>query len=110
MKHTITIKSLTRFGRGKLKPFRKRYFRMHFLNGNLSISIKISLKVVPRGRINNIPALDQIMAWRRPGDKPLSEPVLVSLLTHSYKSLRFNELNEILEMMIDVKDTYINSI
>ena len=26
--------------------------------------------------INKIPALVQIMAWRRPGDKPLSEPVL----------------------------------
>ena len=33
-------------------------------------------------RINNIPALVQIMAWRRPGDKPLSEPMMVSLLTH----------------------------
>ena len=30
----------------------------------------------------NIPALVQIMAWRRPGDKPLSEPMMVSLLTH----------------------------
>ena len=28
--------------------------------------------------------LVQIMAWRRPGDKPLSEPMLVSLLTHIY--------------------------
>ena len=28
------------------------------------------------------PLLVQIMAWRRPGDKPLSEPVMVSLLTH----------------------------
>ena len=35
-----------------------------------------------RGLINNIPALVQIMAWRRPGDKPLSEPMVVSLLTH----------------------------
>ena len=32
--------------------------------------------------MNNIPALFQIMAWRRPGDTPLSEPMLVSLLTH----------------------------
>ena len=40
------------------------------------------LKFVPRGPINNIPALVQIMAWRQPGDKPLSEPMLVSLLTH----------------------------
>ena len=40
------------------------------------------LKFAPRGPINNIPALVQIMAWRQPGDKPLSEPMLVSLLTH----------------------------
>ena len=61
------------------------------------ISIKISLKLIPKGPINNIPALVQIMAWRRPGDKPLSEPMLVSLLTHIcvtrpqwVKSLRSN--------------------
>ena len=43
------------------------------------ISIKISLKFVSKGPINNIAALVQMqgMAWRRPGDKPLSEPMLV---------------------------------
>ena len=40
------------------------------------------MKFVPKGPVNNIPALVQIMAWRRPGDKPLSEPMMVSLLTH----------------------------
>ena len=53
-----------------------------FLNENVRISIMISLKFVPKGPINNIPALVQIMAWRRSGDKPLSEPMMVSLLTH----------------------------
>ena len=57
-------------------------FRCIFLNGNLWIWIKIPLKFVPEGPINNIAALVQIMAWRRPGDKPLSEPMMVSLLTH----------------------------
>ena len=33
---------------------------------------------VPKGAINNIPAIVQIMSWRRPGDKPLSEPMMVS--------------------------------
>ena len=42
----------------------------------------MSLKFVPKGPINNIPALVQIMTWRRPGDKPLSEPMMVGLLTH----------------------------
>ena len=32
--------------------------------------------------MNNIPALAQIMAWRRPGDKPLSEPMMLRILTH----------------------------
>ena len=57
-------------------------FKWIFLNENVWISINISLKFVPRGPINNIPKLVQIMAWRRPGDKPLSEPMVVSLLTH----------------------------
>ena len=53
-----------------------------FLNENIQISIKISLKFVPKVPINNIPALVQIMAWHRPGDKPLSEPMMVCLLMH----------------------------
>ena len=53
-----------------------------FLNKNVWISIEIPLKFVPKGQINNIRALVQIMAWRCPGDKPLSEPMMVSLLTH----------------------------
>ena len=57
-------------------------FKYIFLNENVWISIKISLKFVPKVPINNIPSLVQIMAWRRPGDKPLSEAMMVSLLTH----------------------------
>ena len=56
-------------------------FKRIFLNHNVRIPINISLEFVPTGPINNIPALVQIMAWRRPGDKPLSETMLVSLLT-----------------------------
>ena len=57
-------------------------FKRIFMNENVRISINISLKFVPKGLINNIAALVQIMAWRRPGDKPLSEPRMVNLLTH----------------------------
>ena len=39
--------------------------------------IKISVNFVPKGQVNNIAALIQIMAWRCPGDKPLSEPMIV---------------------------------
>ena len=57
-------------------------FKWIFLNENVWISINISLKFVPRGPINNIPTLVQVMAWRRPGDKPLSEPMMVRLPMH----------------------------
>ena len=53
-----------------------------FLNENIRISIKILLKFVSTGPINNIPALVQIMAWCRPGDKPLSEPMMVRIAMH----------------------------
>ena len=51
-----------------------------FLDENVKVSIKISLKFVRKVRFNNIPALVQTMARHRPGDKPLSEPMMVSLL------------------------------
>ena len=64
------------------RHFADDIFKCIFLNENVSVAIKISLKFVPKGPINNILALVQIMAWRRPGDKPLSEPMMVSLPTH----------------------------
>ena len=57
-------------------------FRCIFLNENIWIVINISLSFVPKGQIDNILALGQIMAWRRSGNKPLSKPMMVSLLTH----------------------------
>ena len=68
--------------RQKGRLFADDTFKRIFLNENIRISTKNSLKFVPKGRINNIPALVLIMAWRRPGDKPLSEPMLVRSLTH----------------------------
>ena len=64
------------------RHFADDIFKCIFLNENAWISLKISLKFVPKVRINNVPTLVQIKAWRRPGDKPLSEPVMVSLRTH----------------------------
>ena len=52
-------------------------FKCIFLNENVWISLNIWLKFVPKVRINNIPALVQKVAGRRPGDKPLSEPMMV---------------------------------
>ena len=47
-------------------------FKCIFLNENVNISINISVKFAPVGSANYIPALVQIMAWRRPRDKSLS--------------------------------------
>ena len=64
------------------RHFADDIFKCIFLNENVWTSINISVKFVPKGPINHIPALVQIMAWRRPGDKPLSEPMMISLPTH----------------------------
>ena len=54
------------------------FFKRIFVNENVWISIKISLKTPT----NNIPTMVQIMVWRPPGDKPLSELVMVMLPAH----------------------------
>ena len=64
------------------RHFADDIFKCTFLNENVWIPIKISLKFVPLGPINNIPSLVQILAWRRPGDKPLSRAMMVRLPTH----------------------------
>ena len=57
-------------------------FKCIFFNKNVRIAIKISLNFVRKGPINNIPSLVKIMAWCWPGDKPLSEPMMIRLPTH----------------------------
>ena len=64
------------------RHFTDNILKCIFFDENVWIPIKISLKFVPKGPIDNIPALVQIMAWRRPGDKQLSEPMMVVLPTH----------------------------
>ena len=64
------------------RHFADNILKCIFLNENIWIPTKISLNYVPYGLIDNMAALVQIMAWRRPGDKPLSGPMMVRLLTH----------------------------
>ena len=68
--------------------FKNDIFKFILLNENIQISI--SLKIVLKVPINNIPALVQIMAWRRPGDKPLW-----LVLWRIYASLNLNLLTGI---------------
>ena len=59
------------------RHFADDIFKRIFLNENVWILIEFSPKFVPEGPIDNIPSVVQIMAWRRPGDKPLSEPMVL---------------------------------
>ena len=47
-----------------------------------AVSNAFSPTFISKHPIINIPAFLQIMAWRRPGNKPLSEPMMIILLTH----------------------------
>ena len=51
-------------------------FKWIFLNEHGRIPIKISLKFVPKKPIGKKPALVQVMAWCRTGNKPLPESVM----------------------------------
>ena len=58
------------------RRFADDIFIFIFVNEKFCILIKISLKFVPKGQIDNNPALVKTMAWRRIDDKPLSQPIL----------------------------------
>ena len=81
-----STQSYTRFNtlrpRQSERHFADDIFMCIFFNENCCILIKFSLKYVRKGPIDNNPSLVQIMAWRRSDDKPLSEPMMVSLPTH----------------------------
>ena len=62
--------------------FADNIFKYIWMRENVWILINISLKFVPKGPINNIPALVHIMAWCHIGNKALSEPMVVSLPRH----------------------------
>ena len=51
-------------------------FNCIIFNENCCILIKMLLKYIRKGPIDNIPAIVQIMARRQTGDKPLSEPMI----------------------------------
>ena len=55
-------------------------FKWSFFNENVRIPIHISLNFIPRRPIYYTPVLVQVMAWRRTGDKPLSEPMMTQFI------------------------------
>ena len=84
-------------------------FKCIFLNENVWISILISFKLVPKGPINSIPYLVKIMAWRRLGDKPLSAPIMVSLLMYiCITQPQWVNANDIFKCIFMGENTWIN--
>ena len=74
---------LTHWGQDKLAAiFQTTISNAFSWTKMLGFRLKFHWSFFPKGRINNIPSLVQIMAWRRPGDKPLPEPMMVRLPTH----------------------------
>ena len=59
------------------RHFAAEIFKCRFMNEKYCISIQISLKMIPKGPIENKSALVQVMVWRRTGDKLLSEPSFI---------------------------------
>ena len=78
------------------RHFVNNIFKCLFFIEYAWISLKISLKLVVKVWVNNIPSLVQITVWCRPGDRPLSEPMKVSLLAHIWftQPQWVKELNE----------------
>ena len=58
------------------------------------------MMIAPEGPINSIPALVQIMARHQPGNKPISELIIVSLLMQIDMSLDLSELSEKMKVWI----------
>ena len=57
--------------------FSNNISKCNFMNEKFCILIRISLNFVPEGPIANDLTLVHVMAWRRTGDKPLFEPMLI---------------------------------
>ena len=80
---TYPLSALTHWGRDKMDTI------LHTTSWNVFFKWKcwnsdcdFFHKFVPKCPINSISALVQIMAWRRPGHRPLSETMMVSLPMH----------------------------
>ena len=76
-------RGLTQWGRDKMAAiFRTTFSNRFSWMKKDEFRLRFHWFFFPEGPINNIPALAQIVAWCRSGDKPLSEPMMVNLLTH----------------------------
>ena len=70
------IRELELISLDKMVAINRRRFHMYFQERKVLCFDSISMKLVSDGPIDSKSVLAQVMAWRRTGDKPLSEPML----------------------------------
>ena len=77
-RNPVALRVLTHWGRHKIPAIFQTIFSNAFSSIEmLEFSIKISLKFVSKFAIDNNPESVQLMARRRSGGSPLSEPMIV---------------------------------
>ena len=62
--------------------FRRRRFQVHSFEWKYFNFYWNFTDFFPKGQIDHIPELVQVMAWRQSGEKPSSEPMMVRIPTH----------------------------
>ena len=78
---SLTVAALTHWGRNKMAAIFQTTFSNAF-SWMKMFRFRLLWRLFQRVQLTIFPSLVQVMAWRRPGDKPLSEQTMVSLLTH----------------------------
>ena len=89
--YMYTLRDLTELNHCPLDKmtdiFLNIFLKCSLCNENVGILILIALKCVPNDAFDNEKTLDQVMVWRRTGDKPLPEPMLTLFIGRIYGSL-----------------------
>ena len=82
LSHVVPMYQLIHWGQAKMAAISRRHFQIYFPEWKCINFDWDFTGVCSQGPINNIPALVPIMAWRPSVHKPLSELMMVSLVTH----------------------------
>ena len=88
--------------------FTDNIFKCIFINEKLCILIWIPLNFVPMGPIDNESTSVQVMAWRRTGDKPLPEPMLIHFVDVALEGEELNLIN-IWQLHVNTSPTWTTS-
>ena len=96
-RHDVHIDGITEFAR--VTPWTKwplvcsRHFEVQFYEWKVLYFDLNLTEYIPKGPIDNNSALVQVMAWRRTGDKPLSESILTQFTNAALGGDELRHLN-----------------